>query len=102
MNDAELAAHLAEVAGKLLLQVRASGRVLGQGARQGRRRDCQPVPRPCASARRGRDDGLLSEEMKDDGTRLSAVIAKILTHLNSPARALPRSAAQAFDLFQAA
>lgn len=30
------------------------------------------------------------------------VIAKILTHLNLPARAPPRSPAQAFDLFQAA
>jgi hypothetical protein len=31
-----------------------------------------------------------------------AVIAEILTHLNLPARAPPRSPAQAFDLFQAA
>ena len=30
------------------------------------------------------------------------VIAKILAHLNLPARAPPRSPAQAFDLFQAA
>ena len=30
MNDAELAAHLAQIAGKLLLDVRASGMLSGQ------------------------------------------------------------------------
>jgi 3'(2'), 5'-bisphosphate nucleotidase len=69
MNDAELAGHLAETAGKLLLTVRdsalLSGKALGNAGDQTANqflvhaiRDQRP------------DDGLLSEEMKCDGTRL--------------------------------
>ena len=69
MNDAELAAHLAEVAGKLLLQVRASGvfsdKALGKA---GDATANQFLVHAIRAARP--DDGLLSEEMKDDGERL--------------------------------
>ena len=70
MSDAELAAHLAECAGKLLLQVRASGvfsdKALGKA---GDATANQFLVHAIRAARPG--DGLLSEEMKDDGTRLS-------------------------------
>jgi 3'(2'), 5'-bisphosphate nucleotidase len=69
MNDAELAAHLADYAGRLLLEVRASGifseKALGKAGDQTANqflvhalREAQP------------HDGLLSEEMKCDGDRL--------------------------------
>jgi 3'(2'), 5'-bisphosphate nucleotidase len=69
MNDAELAAHLAETAGKLLLQVRASGmftdRALGKAG------DATANQFLVHAIRAQRpSDGLLSEEMKDDGARL--------------------------------
>jgi 3'(2'), 5'-bisphosphate nucleotidase len=70
LNDAELAAHLAEQAGKILLQVRASrmfpDKALGKAGDQTANQflihalRCQ---RP--------DDGLLSEESKDTAERLS-------------------------------
>lgn len=70
MSDAELAAHLAECAGKLLLQVRASGvfsdKALGKA---GDATANQFLVHAIRAARP--DDGVLSEEMKDDGTRLS-------------------------------
>jgi 3'(2'), 5'-bisphosphate nucleotidase len=69
MNDAELAAHLAEVAGKLLLQVRGANvftdKALGKA---GDATANQFLVHALRAARP--DDGLLSEEMKDDGTRL--------------------------------
>jgi 3'(2'), 5'-bisphosphate nucleotidase len=62
MTDAELAAHLAEVAGKLLIDVRESGmlslKALGKAGVHALREQ-----RP--------DDGLLSEEEKDNPARLS-------------------------------
>lgn len=69
MNDAELAAHLAQTAGKLLLQVRAanvfSPKALGKAG------DATANQFLVHAIREVRpDDGLLSEEMKDDGTRL--------------------------------
>ena len=70
MTDAELAADLAQQAGALLLQIRASGEftgaVLGQaGDRQANRLlvDALRLRRPA--------DGLLSEEERDDAGRLS-------------------------------
>ena len=70
LTDAELAAHLAEVAGKLLLQVRACGlmspKALGKA---GDNTANQYLIHAIAEQRP--DDGLLSEESKDTDTRLS-------------------------------
>jgi 3'(2'), 5'-bisphosphate nucleotidase len=69
MNDAELAAHLAEVAGKLLLQVRASN--LFSDKALGKAGDATANQFLVHALREVRpQDGLLSEEMKDDGARL--------------------------------
>ncbi len=70
MTDAELAAHLAETAGKLLLDVRASGifspKALGKAGDQTANQFL------CHAIREARpDDGLLSEESKDTDERLS-------------------------------
>lgn len=70
MNDAELAAHLATVAGKLLIDVRASG-VLSLKA-LGKAGDATANQFLCHALREQRpDDGLLSEESKDTEERLS-------------------------------
>ena len=70
MTDAELAAHLAETAGRILLDVRASGifsaKALGAAGDQTAN---QFLVHAIRAARP--DDGLLSEEMKCDGTRLA-------------------------------
>lgn len=70
MTDAELAAHLAEVAGRLLLEVRASGlfsaKALGKAGDQTAN---QFLVRALREARP--DDGLLSEEEKDNFERLA-------------------------------
>lgn len=70
MHDAELAAHLAEAAGKLLLQVRAAGvfspKALGKA---GDATSNQFLVHALREARP--EDGLLSEELKDDGARLT-------------------------------
>jgi 3'(2'), 5'-bisphosphate nucleotidase len=69
MNDAELAAHLAETAGRILLAVRESGvfsaKALGKAGDQTAN---QFLVHALREARP--DDGLLSEEMKCDGARL--------------------------------
>jgi 3'(2'), 5'-bisphosphate nucleotidase len=70
MTDAELAAHLADVAGRLLIEVRASG-VLSLKA-LGAAGDATANQFLCHAIREQRpDDGLLSEEEKDDAARLS-------------------------------
>ena len=70
MNDTELAAHLAQLAGKLLLDVRASG--LLSGAALGKAGDQTANQFLCHAIRAQRpDDGLLSEEEKDNADRLS-------------------------------
>jgi 3'(2'), 5'-bisphosphate nucleotidase len=70
MNDAELAAHLAEVAGKLLIEVRASG-VFSEKA-LGKAGDATANQFLVHAIREARpDDGLLSEEEKDNADRLS-------------------------------
>jgi len=70
MTDAELAAHLADCAGKLLLQVRASG--LFSDKALGKAGDATANQFLVHAIREARpDDGVLSEEMKDDGTRLA-------------------------------
>lgn len=70
MNDAELAAHLADVAGKLLIDVRASG-VLSLKA-LGKAGDATANQFLCHALKEQRpDDGLLSEEEKDNPERLT-------------------------------
>ena len=69
MSDAELAAHLAETAGRLLLDVRASGifspKALGKAGDQTANQFL------CHAIREARpEDGLLSEEEKDSSARL--------------------------------
>ncbi len=69
MTDAELAAHLAETAGRILIEVRDSGvfsaKALGKAGDQTAN---QFLVHALREARP--DDGLLSEEMKCDGDRL--------------------------------
>jgi 3'(2'), 5'-bisphosphate nucleotidase len=70
MTDAELAAHLANVAGKLLLQVRDCGITTGKAlGKSGDQTANQYLIHAIAEARP--DDGLLSEESKDTDARLS-------------------------------
>ena len=70
MNDHELAAHLAHVTGSLLLDVRASGVLSGQAL--GKAGDQTANQFLCHAIRDQRpDDGLLSEEEKDNPERLS-------------------------------
>jgi 3'(2'), 5'-bisphosphate nucleotidase len=69
MNDAELAAHLADVAGKLLIQVRASGMLSLKAL--GKAGDATANQFLVHALREQRpDDGLLSEEEKDNPARL--------------------------------
>jgi 3'(2'), 5'-bisphosphate nucleotidase len=69
-DDAELACHLADTAGQLLLQVRASGvfsaKALGKAGDATANQFLVHAIREARPA-----DGLLSEEMKDDGSRLT-------------------------------
>jgi 3'(2'), 5'-bisphosphate nucleotidase len=70
MTDAELAAHLATVAGKLLLQVRDCGVMTAKSlGKAGDQTANQYLIHVIAEARP--DDGLLSEESKDTDVRLS-------------------------------
>lgn len=69
MTDAELAAHLAEVAGRILVEVRASG--LFSAKALGKAGDQTANQFLCHALREARpDDGLLSEEEKDNPARL--------------------------------
>lgn len=71
MSDGELAAHLADIAGRILLEVRASG-VFG-GKALGKAGDATANQFLVHALRAARpDDGLLSEEEKDNQDRLSA------------------------------
>lgn len=70
LSDAALAAHLAEAAGRLLLDVRASGLVDGKAL--GAAGDATANQFLCHAIRHLRpDDGLLSEEEKDNAARLT-------------------------------
>ncbi len=70
LNDAELAAHLAEVAGKLLIEVRESGMLSLKAL--GKAGDATANQFLVHALREQRpDDGLLSEEEKDNAERLS-------------------------------
>jgi 3'(2'), 5'-bisphosphate nucleotidase len=69
MTDAELAAHLAEVAGRLLIQVREAGMFAPKAL--GKAGDATANQFLChAIAEQRPDDGLLSEESKDTEERL--------------------------------
>ncbi len=70
MTDAELAAHLAHAAGQTLLAVRMSSGLEGQSL--GKAGDAAANAFLCEALRRERpDDGLLSEEEKDNPARLA-------------------------------
>jgi 3'(2'), 5'-bisphosphate nucleotidase len=70
MNDSELAAHLAENAGRILMQVRASGR--HHGRELGRAGDAEANAVLVKALRELRPaDGLLSEEERDSAARLA-------------------------------
>nr|WP_298932108.1 3'(2'),5'-bisphosphate nucleotidase CysQ [uncultured Erythrobacter sp.] len=69
MTDAELAAHLAKVAGQILLEVRDSG--MFEGKALGSAGDMTANEFLCHALRAQRpEDGLLSEEEKDNEKRL--------------------------------
>ncbi|WP_114521088.1 3'(2'),5'-bisphosphate nucleotidase CysQ [Altererythrobacter sp. ZODW24] len=70
MTDADLAAHLAETAGRILLQVRASG--MFEGKALGNAGD-ETADRFLVNALRAQrpDDGILCEETKDTADRLN-------------------------------
>ena len=71
MTDTELAAHLAEVAGRLLLEVRGAGLLSLKAL--GRAGDATANQFLCHALRERRpDDALLSEEEKDNLNRLNA------------------------------
>ncbi len=70
MTDAELAAHLAEQAGKILLQVRASDMFEGKALGKAGDETANQFLVHALRAQRP-DDGLLSEESKDTQERLS-------------------------------
>ncbi|GAO53003.1 3'(2'),5'-bisphosphate nucleotidase CysQ [Novosphingobium sp. MD-1] len=71
MNDTELAAHLADVAGKLLITVRESGMLSLKAL--GKAGDATANQFLCHALREQRpDDALLSEEEKDSPERLEA------------------------------
>lgn len=70
LADAELAAHLAGEAGRLLLSVRETSGLTGKAL--GKQGDAAANRMLCDAIRRARpDDGLLSEEEKDNRARLS-------------------------------
>ena len=70
LTDAELAAHLAHHAGQILLQVRDSG--MFEGKALGKAGDETANEFLCHALRAARpDDGLLSEEEKDNADRLN-------------------------------
>ncbi|WP_156843083.1 3'(2'),5'-bisphosphate nucleotidase CysQ [Novosphingobium aquimarinum] len=70
MTDGDLAAHLADQAGKILLQVRASG--MFEGKSLGKAGDQTANQFLCHALRQQRpEDGLLSEEEKDNAERLA-------------------------------
>ncbi len=70
MTDAELAAHLAHCAGRILLEVRASGMIEGKALGKAGDETANQFLVHAIRAQRP-DDGLLSEESKDTEERLS-------------------------------
>lgn len=70
MTDAELAAHLAAVAGRILIEVRGSGMFEGKALGKAGDETANQFLVHALRAQRP-DDGLLSEESKDTSERLS-------------------------------
>ena len=70
MTDAELAAHLAQVAGKILIEVRESGMFEGKALGQAGDQTANQFLVHALREQRP-EDGLLSEESKDTAERLS-------------------------------
>ncbi len=70
MTDADLAAHLAQIAGRILIEVRESGAFEGKAL--GKAGDATANEFLCHALRAARPaDGLLSEEAKDNPARLA-------------------------------
>lgn len=70
MGDGDLAAHLAEVAGRILLDVRNSGMFEGKALGKAGDQTANQFLVHALRAQRG-EDGLLSEEEKDNAERLA-------------------------------
>ncbi|MEO9462002.1 MAG: 3'(2'),5'-bisphosphate nucleotidase CysQ [Marinomonas sp.] len=77
MNDTELAAHLAEITGRILLDVRGSGMFEGKALGKAGDQTANQFLVHALMAQRP-DDGLLSEESKDTDARLSKSRAWII------------------------
>ena len=77
MTDTELAAHLAQVAGRILLEVRSSGMFEGKALGKAGDQTANQFLMHALQAQRP-DDGLLSEESKDTEERLSKSRAWII------------------------
>ena len=77
MTDADLAAHLAEVAGRILLEVRGSGMFEGKALGKAGDQTANQFLMHALQAQRP-DDGLLSEESKDTDERLAKQRAWII------------------------
>lgn len=77
MTDTELAAHLAEVAGRILLEVRSSGMFEGKALGKAGDQTANQFLMHALQAQRP-EDGLLSEESKDTEARLSKSRAWII------------------------
>jgi 3'(2'), 5'-bisphosphate nucleotidase len=77
MTDAELAAHLAQVAGRILLEVRRSGMFEGKALGKAGDQTANQFLMHALQAQRP-DDGLLSEESKDTDERLAKQRAWII------------------------
>jgi 3'(2'), 5'-bisphosphate nucleotidase len=71
MNDASLARHIAETAGKLLVELQACGLFDGKALGKAGDRTANAFIMEALSAQRA-DDAVLSEEEKDNTARLSA------------------------------
>jgi len=69
LSDAELAAHLARVAGRILIEVRGAGVCIGKALGDVGDQTANQFLVHALRAQRP-DDGLLSEEMKCEGSRL--------------------------------
>ena len=77
MTDTQLAAHLAKVAGRILLEVRGSGMFEGKALGKAGDQTANQFLMHALQAQRP-DDGLLSEESKDTEARLSKSRAWII------------------------
>jgi 3'(2'), 5'-bisphosphate nucleotidase len=77
MTDTELAAHLAKVAGRILLEVRGSGMFEGKALGKAGDQTANQFLMHALQAQRP-EDGLLSEESKDTDTRLAKQRAWII------------------------